>query len=64
MTVKTKFGLRQAGRGAYLELVTAFPLASIKSDAHLHEGQKVMDQILGGDAQTPSRRRSDPYEPL
>ncbi len=46
MTVKTKFGLRQAGRDAYLKLVTAFPLASIKSDAHLHEAQKVMDQLL------------------
>ena len=46
MTVKTNFGLRQASRDAYLKLVTAFPLASIKSDAHLHEAQKVVDQLL------------------
>src|SRR5437764_14988061 len=47
MTVKTKFSLKGAGRDSYLKLVTAFPLASIKSDEQLHEAQEVMDRLLG-----------------
>ena len=31
---------------SYLEHVSAFPLASIKSDEHLAEAQKVMDRLL------------------
>ena len=46
MMVKTKFRLKGAGRDSYLELVMAFPLASIKSDEQLQEAQKVMDQLL------------------
>ncbi len=46
MTVKTKFGLKGVGRDAYLKLVMAFPLASIKSTAQLCEAQKVMDRLL------------------
>jgi HTH-type transcriptional regulator/antitoxin HigA len=46
MTVNTKFSLKGAGRDAYLKLVTAFPLASIKSDEQLQEAQRVMDQLL------------------
>ena len=46
MTVKSKFGLKGAERDSYLKLVTAFPLASIKSDEQLHEAQKVMGQLL------------------
>lgn len=46
MATKTKFGLRGKGRDSYLELVLAFPLSSIRSDAHLDEGQKVMDRLL------------------
>jgi HTH-type transcriptional regulator/antitoxin HigA len=46
MTVKTKFRLKGAGREAYLKLVTAFPLASIKSDEQFQEAQKVMDRLL------------------
>jgi HTH-type transcriptional regulator/antitoxin HigA len=46
MTTKAKFTLKGAGRDSYLELVMAFPLASIKSDEHLQEAQKVMDQLL------------------
>src|SRR5271168_509104 len=46
MTGKTKFRLKGAGRGSYLKLVTAFPLASIKSDEQLHEALKVMDELL------------------
>jgi HTH-type transcriptional regulator / antitoxin HigA len=46
MTADTKFRLKGAGRDSYLKLVTAFPLASIKSDEHLQEAQKVTDQLL------------------
>ncbi len=46
MTVKSKFSLRGAGRDSYLELVIAFPLASIKSHEQLREAQKVMDRLL------------------
>jgi HTH-type transcriptional regulator / antitoxin HigA len=46
MAIKTNFSLKGAGRDSYLELVTAFPLASIKSDAHLGAAQKVLDQLL------------------
>src|SRR5262245_33227062 len=46
MAVKTKFSLKGAGRDSYLELVMAFPLASIKSDEQLQEAHKVMDQVL------------------
>src|SRR5438093_7619601 len=46
MTVKPKFSLQGASRDSYLELVTTFPLASIKSDEQLQEAQKVMDQLL------------------
>ena len=46
MKVKTKFSLKGAGRDSYLELVMAFPLASIKSKEQLQEAQKVMDQLL------------------
>src|SRR5438132_14339606 len=46
MTAKTKLSLKGVGRDSYLELVMAFPLASIKSDEQLQEAQKVMDQLL------------------
>src|SRR4051812_32814770 len=46
MTMKTKFRLKGASRDSYLELVLAFPLASIKTDEHLQEARKVMDQLL------------------
>jgi hypothetical protein len=46
MAVKAKFRLKGAGRDSYLELVIAFPLASIKSDEQLQEAQKVMDRLL------------------
>jgi HTH-type transcriptional regulator/antitoxin HigA len=47
MANRTKYGL-PAGkrRDSYLELVLAFPLASIRSERHLHEAQKVMDRLL------------------
>ena len=46
MTTKTKFGLKGKSRDSYLELVLAFPLASITSDEHLEEAQEVMDRLL------------------
>jgi HTH-type transcriptional regulator / antitoxin HigA len=46
MKMKTKFSLKGAGRDSYLKLVTAFPLASIKSDEQLHEAHNVMDHLL------------------
>jgi HTH-type transcriptional regulator / antitoxin HigA len=46
MATKTKFGLKGKDRDSYLELVMAFPLASIKSEEHLAEAQAVMDRLL------------------
>ena len=46
MATMTKFALKGKDRDAYLELVQAFPLASIKSDEHLDIAQEVMDQLL------------------
>ena len=46
MTTRTKFGLKEKDRDCYLELVSAFPLASIKSEEHLVEAQEVMDRLL------------------
>jgi HTH-type transcriptional regulator/antitoxin HigA len=46
MAAKTKFGLTKGARDSYLELVLAFPLATIKSDEHLEEAQQVMDRLL------------------
>jgi HTH-type transcriptional regulator/antitoxin HigA len=42
----TWLDLKGKGRGSYLRLVLAFPLASIRSDEHLAEAQKVLDEIL------------------
>lgn len=46
MATRTRFGLKGGGRDSYLELVTAFPLASIRSEEHLVEAQKVIDRLL------------------
>src|SRR5436190_17586482 len=46
MTTKIKFGLSGKGRDSYLELVMAFPLASIHSEQHLAAAQLVMDRLL------------------
>ncbi len=46
MPIKTKFSLKDNARDSYLELVLAFPLASIKSDKHLAAAQAVMDRLL------------------
>lgn len=47
MTTATRFQLKGKSRDSYLELVVAFPLASIKSDDHLAEAQRVIDSLLG-----------------
>lgn len=46
MATKTNFTLKGKDRDSYLELVLAFPLASIKSDNHLATAQDVMDRLL------------------
>jgi HTH-type transcriptional regulator / antitoxin HigA len=46
MATKTKFGLKGKNRDTYLDLVLAFPLASIRSDEHLAAAQGVMDRLL------------------
>jgi HTH-type transcriptional regulator/antitoxin HigA len=46
MATRTQFALNGKNRDSYLELVLAFPLASIKSDRHLQEASKVMDRLL------------------
>lgn len=46
MATRTRFRLRGKSRDAYLECVLDFPLASIRSDEHLAEAQRVMDRLL------------------
>jgi len=46
MTTRTKFRLRSREKDAYLDLITAFPLASIRSAEHLTAAQEVMDRLL------------------
>lgn len=46
MATKMKFRLKGKSRDSYLELVLDFPLASIKSEDHLVEAQRVMDGLL------------------
>lgn len=46
MATRTQYRLKGKGRDSYLERVLDFPLASIKSDDHLAEAQRVIDEIL------------------
>jgi len=46
MATKTQFRMKGKNKDSYLELVLDFPLASIKSDDHLEEAQRVMDGLL------------------
>ncbi|MEI7685053.1 MAG: helix-turn-helix transcriptional regulator [Planctomycetota bacterium] len=46
MPARLRFGLKAKNRDSYLELVLAFPLASIKSEEHLDQAQIVMDRLL------------------
>lgn len=44
--MRTPYQWKRTDRDSYLELVMAYPLASIRSDAQLLEAQHVMDQVL------------------
>lgn len=46
MSTKGHFVLKGRVRDAYLELVLQFPLASIRSDRHLKEAQRFVDELL------------------
>ena len=46
MATKTKFSLKAAEKDSYLALILAFPLASVRSDDHLHAAQVAMDRLL------------------
>ena len=46
MATRTQFRLKGKRQDSYLVLVRDFPLASIKSDEHLAEAQRVMDELL------------------
>jgi len=46
MATRSEFILKGKTRDSYLELVLAFPLASIKSEKHLNAAQQVMDRLL------------------
>lgn len=46
MTARTQYRLKGKNRDSYLELVTEFPLASVKSEGHLREAQRMLDQLL------------------
>lgn len=46
MPTKTRFRLKGKSQDSYLKLVLDFPLASIKSDEHLGEAQRVLDRLL------------------
>jgi len=46
MVASTHFRLKGKERKSSLERVQDFPLASIRSDGHLREAQRVIDQLL------------------
>src|SRR5262245_44785594 len=46
MTTATRFRLKAKDKSSYLDLILAFPLASIRSAEHLAAAQQVMDHVL------------------
>lgn len=46
MATKTQFRLKGKNRDSYMELVLDFPLASIQSEEHRVEAQRVIDGLL------------------
>jgi HTH-type transcriptional regulator / antitoxin HigA len=46
MATKTQFRLKGKSRDSYLNLVLDFPLASIKSERHVAQAQRIIDQLL------------------
>ncbi len=49
MTRERRFRPRGPGWDSYLDLVLVFPLASIRSESHRGEAQRVMDNLLARD---------------
>ena len=50
MATKAQFRLKGKNKDSYQELVLDFPLASIKSDEHLSEAQRIMNRLLARDS--------------
>jgi HTH-type transcriptional regulator/antitoxin HigA len=46
MTMKARYRLKGKSKDSYLERILDFPLASIRSHAHLAEAQRVIDRLL------------------
>lgn len=46
MATTSRFRLKKRERDSYLERVSTFPLASIRSDEHLQAAQHVIDELL------------------
>jgi HTH-type transcriptional regulator/antitoxin HigA len=46
MATVGKFQLKKPDRDVYLDLVTRFPLASIRSEAHFAAAQEVIDRLV------------------
>jgi HTH-type transcriptional regulator/antitoxin HigA len=46
MAAKTKFSLKAREKDSYLELILAFPWASVRSDDHWQAAQVVLDRLL------------------
>jgi HTH-type transcriptional regulator/antitoxin HigA len=46
MAAKATYRLTHKNRDSYLELIQDFPLASIRSEAHLVDAQEVIDRLL------------------
>jgi HTH-type transcriptional regulator / antitoxin HigA len=49
MATRIDYRLKRPQKDSYLDLVQAFPLASIRSESHLRAAQGVMDQLLAQD---------------
>jgi HTH-type transcriptional regulator / antitoxin HigA len=49
MATRVNYRLKRPEKDSYLNLVQAFPLASIRSESHLRAAQGVMDQLLAKD---------------
>ena len=49
MSPATSFRLKGKDKDSYLELVLAFPLASIRNDTHLSAAQRILDNLLAQD---------------
>lgn len=46
MKTNNKFKLRAKEKAAYLELVLAFPLSSIRSEEHFTAAQRILDHLI------------------